>query len=343
MASNTKNVKLGVCRVYFGDKEEDLGYTKGGVDVSIATETHEVTVDQLGNTPINEYITARTAEVTVPLAETTLENAVKIMPGAKLLTDAEDTTKRYVEVPTGCGLSLLDFAQRLRLHPIANAEDNREDDFILFRSATPGQMDYSYNVDEERVFSCTFKGYPDEDGKLFALGDVTAMASGEAPKPDEGDKGNFDSAATYDTPVTGVYTGILHDASNTVADNAICTGYSVVAKSNGGNQVKVSISATDVVNHQNAQGKMGHWVGFAIVAPTGVDGFKYAKGADGVLGAVNPLEENVKDTESGFAMYVDHTQNGMADSVIKLQWTKSGADEGAMTYYVIDTSGVTNA
>ena len=61
MASNTKNVKLGVCRVYFGDKEEDLGYTKGGVDVSIATETHEVTVDQLGNTPIIEYITDRTS------------------------------------------------------------------------------------------------------------------------------------------------------------------------------------------------------------------------------------------------------------------------------------------
>lgn len=181
MASNTKNVKLGVCRVYFGDKEEDLGYTKGGVDVSIATETHEVTVDQLGNTPINEYIIARTAEVTVPLAETTLENAVKIMPGAKLLTDAEDTTKRYVEVPTGCGMSLMDFAQRLRLHPIANTDENREDDFILYRAATPGQMDYSYNLDEERIFSCTFKGYPDEDGKLFAMGNITATATGTSP------------------------------------------------------------------------------------------------------------------------------------------------------------------
>lgn len=186
MASNTKNVKLGVCRVYFGDKEEDLGYTKGGVDVSIATETHEVTVDQLGNTPINEYIIARTAEVTVPLAETTLENAVKIMPGAKLLTDAEDTTKRYVEVPTGCGMSLMDFAQRLRLHPIANTDENREDDFILYRAATPGQMDYSYNLDEERIFSCTFKGYPDEDGKLFAMGNITATATGTTPDEKQG-------------------------------------------------------------------------------------------------------------------------------------------------------------
>ncbi|WP_202074543.1 hypothetical protein [Parasutterella muris] len=341
MASNTKNVKLGVCRVYFGDKEEDLGYTKGGVDVSIATETHEVTVDQLGNTPINEYITARTAEVTVPLAETTLENAVKIMPGAQLLTDAEDTTKRYVDVPTGTGLSLMDYAQRLRLHPIANADDNREDDLIIYRAATPGQMDYSYNLDEERIFSCTFKAYPDEEGKLFAMGDVTAMASGQTP-PDEGSE-NFNPAATYTTPVNNVFAAILHDASETVADENLCTDYAVSAKSDGGKQVKVEITANDLVNHENGQNRLGHWVGFALVAPDGVDGFKYAKGAKATLGGVNALEDNVYNGEQGFTMYVDHTENGMADVVIQLQWTKGGEDEGDLTYYVIDTSKVVNA
>ena len=343
MASNTKNVKLGVCRVYFGENEEDLGFTKGGVDVSIATETHEVTVDQLGNTPINEYIIARTAEVTIPLAETTLENAVKIMPGAKLNSDASDLTKRYVDVPTGTGLSLLDYAQKLRLHPIANADTNREDDFVLFKAATPGEMDYSYNVDEERIFSCKFKGYPDEDGKLFALGDVTALASGDTPTPTPPATTGFDPTATYTTPVGNVYTGILHDASNTVADDDICSAYSVDAKSNGKNQIKVVISATDVVNHQNGQGTMGHWVGFATVAPEGADGFKYAKGATASLGAVNPLEDNVYGTSKGFSMYVDHVQNGMADSVVQLQWTKNGENLGDLTYYVIDTKNVTNA
>jgi hypothetical protein len=82
VASSPQNVKLGVCRVTFGGT--DLGYTKGGVEVEVATETHEVMVDQFGNTAINEYITGRTCTAKVPLAETTLENLVAIMPGATL-------------------------------------------------------------------------------------------------------------------------------------------------------------------------------------------------------------------------------------------------------------------
>jgi hypothetical protein len=175
MASDTKNVKLGVCNVTYGGV--DLGLTKGGVEVEISTETHEVTVDQYGNTPINEYITARSCKVTVPMAETTLENAVKIMPGATLITDAEDETKRYVSVPTATGVNLLDLAQELVLHPIANDDSDREDDLTLFRAATPGEMNFSYKLDEERIFSCVFKAYPDPaTNKLFAIGDTTATA-----------------------------------------------------------------------------------------------------------------------------------------------------------------------
>ena len=83
MASNTQNVKMGVCQVSFGG--QDLGYTKGGVDVTVATASKPVTVDQFGDSPINEIITGRTCKVKVPLAETTLENLVKIMPGAVLV------------------------------------------------------------------------------------------------------------------------------------------------------------------------------------------------------------------------------------------------------------------
>lgn len=56
--SNThvKNIKLGACKVSFGGV--DLGYTKGGVQVEIATETLKVTVDQLGQTTISELIGA---------------------------------------------------------------------------------------------------------------------------------------------------------------------------------------------------------------------------------------------------------------------------------------------
>lgn len=82
MASSTKNVKLGVCNLFLAG--QDLGYTQGGVEVTVTTETHQVEVDQFGKTPINEYIMGRTLKVKASLAETTLENAALTMPGAKL-------------------------------------------------------------------------------------------------------------------------------------------------------------------------------------------------------------------------------------------------------------------
>lgn len=83
MRSDTKNVKLGVCKLFYGGI--DLGYTKGGVEVSVATETYKVEVDQFGKSPINELIMGRTVTVTAPLAETTLHNLVRTMPGATLV------------------------------------------------------------------------------------------------------------------------------------------------------------------------------------------------------------------------------------------------------------------
>ena len=90
MASSTENVKIGVCRIYYDG--EDLGYTKGGVSVSASTDTYEVKVDQFGESPISENITARSVTVSAPLAETTLRNMVKIMPGATLVTDGAQAT-----------------------------------------------------------------------------------------------------------------------------------------------------------------------------------------------------------------------------------------------------------
>lgn len=85
MASSTKNVRLGVCRVRFGGV--DLGYTKGGVNFVVATQTHQVVVDQFGTSEINDIIMGRTAKITCPLAETTLENLVRVMPGSTYYSD----------------------------------------------------------------------------------------------------------------------------------------------------------------------------------------------------------------------------------------------------------------
>lgn len=85
MSSSTKNVKLGVCKIYFDNK--DLGYTQGGVEVSVSTDTYKVEIDQFGKTPINEYIQGRQVSVKAPLAETTLRQLIATMPGSTLVTD----------------------------------------------------------------------------------------------------------------------------------------------------------------------------------------------------------------------------------------------------------------
>lgn len=171
MPSSTENVKLGVCTVLFNDV--DLGFTKGGVEVEVQTNTHEVKVDQYGETPINELITGRMVTVKAPLAETTLDNLVAIMPGATLITDSVTATKKKVVVATGVSTSLLASAQKLVLRPKGTTG---EDDFVVHKANCPGALNFAYKVDDERVFMADFKGYADVDGNLFTVGDETAEA-----------------------------------------------------------------------------------------------------------------------------------------------------------------------
>ncbi|MCK1543424.1 hypothetical protein IVB12_16020 [Bradyrhizobium sp. 179] len=283
MPSNTQNVKLGVCSVTFGGV--DLGYTQGGVEVTVATTTKKVMVDQFGQSEINEYIMGRTCSAKVPLAETTLDNLVQIMPGATkvatggvkatgtvtfsvaaptdgdtvtvngkvftfdaapavegevatgatfaeaaanfaaainasidpkvvnlsasaaagvvtitadtqgtwansyalaktgtnittsgaTLTGGADATKVRVDVPNGIGISLLASAKTLVLHPIANAPDDHSDDFVIPLANTPGAMQFSFKLDQERLFPVDFNAYPDSVTKrLFYVGDGSA-------------------------------------------------------------------------------------------------------------------------------------------------------------------------
>lgn len=173
MASDIKNVKLGVCKVLFDNV--DLGYTQGGVEVTVKTDTHKVNIDQFGKTPINEYIMGREVTVKVPLAETTLDNLVKTMPGAVLVTDSVDPTKKVVNVPTSIGTNLLDLAKALVLHPVGKPDSDKSDDFTVFKAATAGALNFAYKLENERVFNIEFNGYPDATGNLFAVGDTTAV------------------------------------------------------------------------------------------------------------------------------------------------------------------------
>jgi len=173
---NAENIKLGTCRVLYGGV--DLGLTAGGVEVEVASTSHETKVDQLGDSVVNEFITGRTVMAKCPLVETTIDNLVAIMPGATKTVDGTDATVIRVDVNTAVGHSLRSTAQELILHPIALADSDVTEDFIIPIAGVAGALNFAYKLDQERIYNAEFKGYPDtaKDGLLFQIGDKTATA-----------------------------------------------------------------------------------------------------------------------------------------------------------------------
>lgn len=182
MASNTNNVKLGVCKVFLDGV--DLGYTQGGVEFSSTTQTHKVEVDQFGKTTIKETIIGRSCMVKLPLAETTLTNLASLFPvnpnnvafGAGLV----GTTKQRVGVDTGVGVDLLATAKVLTIHPFALLDSDFSDEIVIPLANTPGALTFAYKLEQERIFNVDFNGYPDPvSGMLFFAGNPFTDAVGK--------------------------------------------------------------------------------------------------------------------------------------------------------------------
>ncbi len=177
--ANAENVQLGTCQILYGPagSEVDLGLTIGGVEVEVSTTTHETKLDQFGDTVANEFIMGRNITIRMSLAETTLDNMVALFPGA---TKVVSSTKENVKVTSGTGESLLLAAKQMILRPIENANATPVDktkDLVIPKCATAGNMRFAFKYDEERVFNCEFKGYPDatKNGLLFTFGDSTVV------------------------------------------------------------------------------------------------------------------------------------------------------------------------
>lgn len=173
--ANADNVHLGTCSVLFG--ATDLGLTKGGVEVQVQTQTYKITVDQFGSTEINEYITGRTAMVKVPMAETNVTLLAEVIPDSTLVTDGVTPTKKKLNVKTSTGASLRGFADKLVLHPIAQAAADKNFDFTLPIACPKGDFTFAYKLDEERVYNVEFYAFPDlSTNLLYVIGDETATA-----------------------------------------------------------------------------------------------------------------------------------------------------------------------
>ena len=166
----TENIRLGTCTITLGST--DLGLTAGGVEVTVETNTYESNCDQFGETVVKEIVTGRNVTVSVPMVETTLDNLVRVMPGATMMVDQSDPGKRKVEVVTSVGSDLRDTAAKLVLKPIGATNDL--ENFTVPLANTPGGINFAYMLDQERIYQADFKGYPDDNGLLFVYGDESS-------------------------------------------------------------------------------------------------------------------------------------------------------------------------
>lgn len=202
MAKKTEDVKLGACNVFYDG--QDLGYTSGGVEVQIETDTKEITVDQLGNTKLSEFIQGRNCTIKVPMAESVLENLMKILPGATLSDNGEQLT-----ITTGMGENLIDYSRELKLVPLNESDLT----IVIPKAATPGSFNLTYKHDEMRVYEAEFKSYPD-DGVVGYIQKThipeikigTVSVTSDKSLPSENDKVTLTVQTGVVDPATAVVT-----------------------------------------------------------------------------------------------------------------------------------------
>lgn len=154
------NIRLGACSVTWGGV--DLGYTQGGVVVTLGSTQHDTKVDQEGDTPIDSWLMSRTCTVKVPMAETTVDKLATI-----LAKTGGTQASGVLTIATGVGTSLRAGAQPLVLHPVTRAATDTSEDITIPLANTTGDTSFSYEVDKERIFEITFTAFPDMDTKTL--------------------------------------------------------------------------------------------------------------------------------------------------------------------------------
>ena len=163
---NTNNVKLGPCNVYIDGA--DIGSTKGGVTVSLEYEMEQSKL--LGASPNYDMeLIATRATVSIPFAESTLENLSIITPWNTLKIN---NAKRLVTIKNERQY-IRDYAAEIKLIPINSSSDN---EVVTIHKAIPTTApSLIFNL-QQRIYEVVFKALEVSatDKTLISFGDITA-------------------------------------------------------------------------------------------------------------------------------------------------------------------------
>jgi hypothetical protein len=171
MPTAFENLEMGPCNITY--KTTDLGLTKGGVEVEFATEVTPITVDQFGDTVVDNVIKGRSVKVKAPLAENDLAKLAACVPGSTLV----GTTTKKLVINSAVGTSLRALAGELILHPKALPANDKSKDVTISLASVKGDFSFAFKHDDQKVFAVEFEGFVDlTSGELFIMGDPDATA-----------------------------------------------------------------------------------------------------------------------------------------------------------------------
>jgi len=149
MAKNITEIrKLGTCRVNYAGR--DMGYTQGGVTVTITMDQVEIMVDEYGTVPVDSVDVGTNIEIVTPMAQASLDNYKDTLwPGRNVPADRL-TFGRKVGTSISTG--------RLVIDPI-----NESDGVVVYKAGCVAVDDLGYNNDGIRIVGAHWRGFIADD------------------------------------------------------------------------------------------------------------------------------------------------------------------------------------
>lgn len=160
MAKKVSEIRrLGTCRVHYGDK--DMGFTKGGVQVTITVDQYDVVVDEYGVVPVDVIDRGTTISAVVPVAQASFANYQKAYPTLATILAAN-------QLSSGRKIGTSMPVERLVLDPI-----NDTDGVVIYKAFVRTVAALGYSNEGERILGITFEGEIDtsraEGDKVFRI------------------------------------------------------------------------------------------------------------------------------------------------------------------------------
>lgn len=171
--SDADNLRVGICDIYFDDVH--IGHTTdNGVDFMVDREFIDLLVDQYGTAPLDKVLQGDSLKIKFSMAEVITANIAKALPESRYDTGGSDNK---LGIGRDAGYKLSQDAVEVRLHPVVNDADDRDEDIYIWKAVSTDNLSLKFSNAEQRKIEVTMEALVDEsriDGyRLGRVGDDT--------------------------------------------------------------------------------------------------------------------------------------------------------------------------